>query len=102
MYDEGHPRGLWRLGKIEDFVPSSDERVRGVYVKVVTGRGQLRVLRRPVQHIYPLEVRPNSPDPLEPPANESATTTSEVNHNRPVRKSATQARDRILGCLNDN
>lgn len=57
VYDEGHPRGLWRLGRIEDLIESSDGRVRGVYVKVMSKKGHIKVLRRPIRHIYPLEVQ---------------------------------------------
>ena len=57
IYDEGHPRGLWRLGRIIDFLPSTDQKLRGVTVKVVSKKGQSRILRRPIEHIYPLEVR---------------------------------------------
>ena len=57
VYDEGHPRGLWRLGKIESLVQGSDGVTRGVYVRVMSRRGHPKILRRPLQHIYPLEVR---------------------------------------------
>ena len=56
VYDEGHPRGLWRLGRVEDLIQGSDGKVRGVYVRVSSKGGRVKVLRRPVQHIYPLEV----------------------------------------------
>ena len=39
IYYEGHPRGMWRLWRI------------------VSKKGHVKILRRPVQHIYPLEVR---------------------------------------------
>ena len=63
VYDEGHPRGLWRLGRIEDVIQSADGGVRGVIVRVASGKGHAKLLRRPLQHIYPLEVRSGSPDP---------------------------------------
>ena len=60
VYDEGHPRGLWRLGRIEDLIEGSDGRVRGVYVTVMPEMGHINVLRRP---IHPLEVRSDLPVP---------------------------------------
>ena len=60
VYDEDHPRGLWRLGRIEEVIPSADGNIRGVLVKVVSKGGQVQFIRRPVQHIYPLEVRSHS------------------------------------------
>ena len=56
VYDEGHPRGLWRLGRIEDLIEGMDGRIRGVYVRVISEKGRARVLHRPVQHFYPLEL----------------------------------------------
>ena len=70
VYDEGHPRGLWRLGRIEDLIQGADGKVRGVYVKVMSKKGYAKVLRRPIQHIYPLEVRHEIPD------HEQASTSS--------------------------
>jgi len=114
-YDEGHPRGLWRLGRVEDLIQGSDGKVRGVYVRVSSKGGRVRVLRRPVQHIYPLEVQsepsdgePTNTDPpymqMESPCNSAesvGTTPDHASMCRPVRASAVQARDRILGCVTD-
>ena len=104
VYDEGHPRGLWRLGRVEDTIQSADGGIRGVLVRVSCKKGH-RLLRRPIQHIYPLEARSNitSEADNDPPSNDSQdneeqalTDTANV---RPVRRAATEARDRIVGCL---
>ena len=118
VYDEGHPRGLWRLGKIENLVCGSDGIIRGVYVRVMSKKGYAKTLRRPLQHIYPLEARREPPDseplsvetsqdcPADEPdyshqcaadAAEPLTPNTSVSR-RSVRKAATHARDRILGC----
>ena len=57
VYDEGHPRGMWRPGRIENLIEGADGKVRGVYVRVISKNSRVTVLRRPIQHIYPLEVR---------------------------------------------
>ena len=57
IYDENHPRGMWRLGRVEDLIKGVDGVVRGVSVRTLSSKGQVRTLHRPVQHIYPLEVR---------------------------------------------
>lgn len=64
VYDKGHLRGLQRLGRIEDVMQSTDGGVHGVVVKVTSGRGTVRYLQEPIQHIYSLEVCCNS-SPLE-------------------------------------
>lgn len=46
----------------------SDGIVRGVYVRVVSNKGHIKTLRRPLQHIYLLEA------PGEPAASESASS----------------------------
>ena len=45
MYDEGHPRGLWRLGRVVELIPSAGGKVRGVRVKVVSKGGKSRSFR---------------------------------------------------------
>ena len=78
----------------------SDGRIRGVYVKVMSKKGHIKVLRRPIQHIYPLEVRSDLPVPSPEPRQDDATpAASEDVQSRPVRRATTQARDRVLGCL---
>lgn len=47
---------MWRLGRIIDLLPSTDGAPRGVTVKVTSKTGQVKILRRPIDHIYPLEV----------------------------------------------
>ena len=73
VYNEGHPRDLWRTGKIESLVSGADSVVRGVLVKVMLKKGHPKLLHRPLQHIYPLEVH------CEPTAENSpgATQTAE-------------------------
>ena len=104
VYDEGHPRGLWRLGRIDDVILSSDGKVRGVYVKVMSKNGHTKIFRRPIQHIYPLEVRSNSTNPSsenQQNSTEEPSTNIDIQR-RPVRKAALQARDRVYGSLIDD
>ena len=57
VYDEGHPGGLWQLGKVDSLIRGADGAIRGVRVRVTSPKGQPKILNRPLQHIYPLEVR---------------------------------------------
>ena len=120
VYDDKHPRGLWRLGRIESVKKSPDGLIRGACVRVQSKTGRSTVLRRPIQHLYPLEVHsrektPNtgsdlsSPPPVATGVNDtlpspsmSAEVRSDSMELRPPRRStAILARDRILGCMTD-
>ena len=94
VYDDSHPRGLWRLGVVHDLNESSDGEVRGACVRVISKTGRPILLRRPIQHLYPLEV--------------SSSTTSldkdipvDVTRRRSTQAAALHARDRIVGQLID-
>ena len=82
-------------------------------MKVMSKNGHPKILRRPLQHIYPLEVRHEpttdaepgqdmTPDEPDQPSSTSVETvessTSGTMSRRPTRSAAAQARDRILGC----
>ena len=56
VYDEGQPRGLWRVGRIEGVIQGPDGEIRSARVCVQSKTGQATVLKRPVQHLYPLQI----------------------------------------------
>ncbi len=114
VYDEGHPRGMWRLGRIEELIKGADEMVRGVHVRVVSKKGSVKILRRPIQHIYPLEIRSGAetaqschprtePDPehgargseVSPSTTEGDAVASGSLSARPKRTAARNARELI-------
>ena len=45
-------RGFWKLGIVTSLIKEKDGNVRGV--KLRTGKG---IMERPLQHVYPLELR---------------------------------------------
>ena len=51
------PHGMWRLGVITEKIKGGDNAVRGVIVRIKSGRGPASFLRCPVQKLYPLEVK---------------------------------------------
>jgi len=63
VHDEDQPREKWRIGKVEALVTGSDGHVRGAVVQVKTKAGRLTKLRRPIQRLYPLEVRCRNDEP---------------------------------------
>ena len=119
VYDEGQPRGLWRVGRIEEVIPGSDGNVRSARVHVQSKTGQATVLRRPIQYLYPLEICCEDSVDLQPERaradkdiedNEGLSTLLSKNQDYPHaivetprggRPAAIEARDRILGCVTD-
>ena len=55
VHDEQLPRGMWKLGKIEQLMKDRDGLIRAVVVKVVNKEGQQSLLKRPIQLLYPLK-----------------------------------------------
>ena len=70
------PRGLWKLGRIQELLTGRDGQTRAAVVRVALRDRQHVLLRRPVQLLYPLEIReammgvdsthavPNIPGPI--------------------------------------
>ena len=57
VVEEGVLGGKWILGKVEELITGKDREIRGAKVKVLTKKGKPMYLNRPVQKLYPLEVR---------------------------------------------
>ena len=55
VHDEKHPRAFWKLRKVEKFIKGQDGNVRGAVIRVHSNTGT-RVLKRPSQMLYPLEI----------------------------------------------
>ena len=56
VHSERLPRGLWKLGRIQELLQGRDGHCRGAVVRTMTKDGQPVLLRRPIQLLYPLEV----------------------------------------------
>ena len=56
VHDDTH-RGLWRLGVVEKTLRGKDHVIRGAVVRIKGGSNISSFLRRPIQRLYPLEVR---------------------------------------------
>ena len=57
VHDENLPRGLWRLGKVEELMVGADGNVRCVTVKIASRNRSPISVKRPLQRLYPLELR---------------------------------------------
>ena len=69
-------RGMWKIGKVLDVYPGNDGLVRGATIEVVaSNNGTRKRLRRPLQKLFPLEVRETSVVDREEPARPIACTS---------------------------
>ena len=57
LFEDNLPRSQWRLGRVEQLIPGTDDNVRAAVVKVITKTGRAMTVKRPVQRLFPLEVR---------------------------------------------
>ena len=113
VHDDSLPRGLWKLGRIQRLIIGRDGEVRAATVKVASRGNQYTQLTRPLQRLFPLEIRmPSTPDPnTEASANTSDSSDEATSqdhhvsldtsrgpdeniseHRRPRREAARQAR----------
>ena len=84
VHDEEQPRGFWRLARVENLITGADGLVRGATVRVKSKTRRSSTLRRPIQLLYPLELRsdnvPVTRDSHENPVGNRA----EGNHQPPI------------------
>lgn len=57
VHNDAHPRGLWKLGKVENLITGADGHIRGAVVRVLSSGRNTTMLKRPVQRLYTLEVQ---------------------------------------------
>ena len=55
VHEENLPRGLWKLGRVEKLMVGTDGRVRCAEVRVITSGRLSSTMKRPLQHLYPIE-----------------------------------------------
>ena len=59
VFEESTPRGRWKLGHVKKLIVGKDNQTRGAVIDIVTGKGRLMEIERPVQKLYPLEINCN-------------------------------------------
>ena len=103
VHSEDKPRGFWSLGRIEETIPGRDGEIRGAIVRV-GGKKNSKILRRPVQRLYPIETSSKSPETQTTSGPDTETQTAPEPDKeirtvqesvRPRRAAGLIARDRI-------
>ena len=61
VFDEKLKRGFWKLAVVERLITGKDGVVRGATVRL-SEKGKSKCLNRPVQRLYPLEIRSDKSD----------------------------------------
>ena len=62
VHDQDHPRGFWKMAKVQKLITGRDGQTRGAVLKVANKNGGHSTLQRPVQRIYPLGVTQSEAD----------------------------------------
>ena len=99
------PRNRWKVGIVETLHPSRDGFTRGCNVRTLTKTGRLTYLNRPVNKLYPLEIKSKSvqddlaedgTEDLNPNSNDSSLdlTNSDV-HNITIRSNSRSRLKRV-------
>ena len=86
-------RNFWKLAMVESLLQGDDNTVRAAVVRVVGGKGdQSQRLRRPVQHLIPIEVRAEERQEsnmrIDDCSESNEETVTEEGRNRPPRRQA--------------
>ena len=115
VHDENHPRTMWRLGRVNEVITSSDGNVQGASIEVKTNN-KLYTIRRLISHLYPLEAEPNiNLEDKRPSVNgddfaidkqmsaqpDEATPDHQPGQNRPVRTAALRAREQVQSWMDE-
>uniref|UniRef100_A0A1X7T375 DUF5641 domain-containing protein n=1 Tax=Amphimedon queenslandica TaxID=400682 RepID=A0A1X7T375_AMPQE len=78
---------------VESIIPGRDGLIRGATVRVATGRRKSTLLNRPVQHLYPMEIKHHKEESSQDQPRESQGHKETA---RPRRAAAFEARDHII------
>ncbi|XP_067041164.1 uncharacterized protein [Acropora muricata] len=60
VYEENKERGDWKIAVVESLIKGRDGVVRGANIRVIV-KGKPMHISRPVQKLYPIEVRSETP-----------------------------------------
>ena len=108
VHSERLPRGLWKLGRIQELLKGRDGHCRAAIAKTTASDGQSVLLRQPIQLLYPLELsdssepsteKRSSPDAEPPAENESSIEETGIKLRRSKRAAAQRGDERRKACM---
>ena len=77
VHNEKHLRGFWKIAKIERLLEGADGQIRGAVIRVPS-KSSSKILRRPLNCLYPLEIEcTTSVDPVDTVNDVSPQKTNE-------------------------
>ena len=59
------PRAFWKLAQVKELIKGRDGKSRAAILSVSSEKGRTTVLQRPIQLLYPLEIRRNMEEPAQ-------------------------------------
>ena len=57
VHEDNMPRNFWKLGRVEETITGKDGITRAAVVKVHFKDGKTKLLKRPIQRLYPIEIQ---------------------------------------------
>ena len=100
--NENLPRSRWSLGRVTELIKSGDNEIRGAIVKVSThARGRLSTLKRPIQHVYPVELSGRNTENLRTKVVDEPATCENRSVKRTLPRRMAAINADIIGRLND-
>ena len=85
VHDDALPRGLWKLGRVQEVLTGRDGLPRAALVRVASRDRQHILLRRPLQLLYPLEI--HEAETLEAGSGDTPISIPDVDISTPVEES---------------
>ena len=85
VHDDTLPRGLWKLGRVQEVLTGRDGLPRAALVRVASRDRQHILLRRPLQLLYPLEI--HEAETLEASSGDTPISIPDVDISTPVEES---------------
>ena len=101
LYDDALPWSFWKLVRVLDLITGRDGKTRGAVVRVPVKNDETTTLRRPLQLLYPLDIKCKEQYEREGKSVEQSTENQVMESPivRVQRRATVEARDRVNACV---